>query len=129
MTRLLRLRIERPEIGWGDWKLVATRSPHVLALLYRWRGTGVLCLHNFDERPHEVTLPLGEDADRLVDLIGDDHSHAGRGGAHRLSLEAYGYRWYALGRPDAVPQRRFGEYGPAGACGDEDPAREEARMA
>ena len=109
MTRLLRLRIECPEIGWGDWKLVATRSPHVLALLYRWRGTGVLCLHNFDERPHEVTLPLGEDADRLVDLIGDDHSHAGRGGAHRLSLEAYGYRWYALGRPDAVPQRRFGE--------------------
>ena len=56
MTRLIRLRIECPEIGWGDWKLVATRSPHVLALLYRWRGTAVLCLHNFDEQPHEVTL-------------------------------------------------------------------------
>ena len=48
MARLIRLRIECPEIGWGDWKLVATRSPHVLALLYRWRGTAVLCLHNFD---------------------------------------------------------------------------------
>ena len=99
MTRLIRLRIECPEIGWGDWRLVATRSPHVLAVLYRWRGTAVLCLHNFDEQPHEVTLRLGEEADRLVDLIGDNHSPAARGGAHRLSLDAYSYRWYASAGP------------------------------
>jgi maltose alpha-D-glucosyltransferase/alpha-amylase len=109
MTRMIRLRIECPEIGWGAWKLVATRSPYVLALLFRWRGAAVLCVHNFDEQPHEVTVRLaGEDADRLVDLIGDDHVRAGRGGAYRLSLDAYGYRWYAVGAPDAVPQRRVG---------------------
>ncbi len=107
MTRMIRLRIECPEIGWGAWKLVATRSPHVLALLFRWRGSAVLCAHNFDEHPHEVTVRLaGEDADRLVDLIGDDHVRVGRGGAYRLSLDAYGYRWYAVGSPDAAPQRR-----------------------
>ena len=107
MTRMIRLRIECPEIGWGDWKLVATRSPYVLAMLYRWRGSALLCMHNFDEQPHEVTLRLeGEDADRLVDLISEEHSQAGRGGAHRISLDAYGYRWYAVGRPEAGPQRR-----------------------
>jgi maltose alpha-D-glucosyltransferase / alpha-amylase len=109
MTRMIRLRIECPEIGWGDWKLVPTRSPHVLAVLFRWRGSAVLCVHNFDEKPHEVTLRLtGEGADRLVDLIGEDHASAGRGGAHRLSLDAYGYRWFAVGRPEAGPQRRTG---------------------
>ena len=110
MTRLIRLRIECPEIGWGSWKVVPTRSPNVLALLYRWRGASVLCVHNFDEHPHEVTLRLADEgADRLVDLIGDDHSRSGPDGVHRLSLDAYGYRWYAVGRPDAVPQRRVGD--------------------
>jgi hypothetical protein len=26
---------------------------------------------------------------------------------HRVSLDAYGYRWYAVGRPEAGPQRRI----------------------
>ena len=108
MTRMIRLRTQCPEIGWGDWKLVPTRSQHVLAVLYRWRGSALLCVHNFDEQPHEVTLRLaGEDADRLVDLISEDHSVGARDGVHRVSLDAYGYRWYSVGRPEAVPQRRI----------------------
>ncbi len=109
MTRLIRLRTQCPEIGWGEWKQIATRSPHVLALLYRWRGSAVLCVHNFDEQPHEVVLRLeGEaGADRLVDLIVDDHSES-RGGTHRISLDALGYRWFGLGRADAAPRRRTG---------------------
>ena len=107
ITRLIRLRIECPEIGWGDWKAVPTRSPHVLALLYRWRGSAVLCVHNFDERPHEVTLRLeGEDARRLVDLIHEEHSGADRSGRHRLALEAHGYRWFSVGTSDPSPRRR-----------------------
>ena len=107
ITRLVRLRIECPEIGWGDWKAVPTRSPHVLALLYRWRGSAVLCVHNFDERPHEVTLRLeGEDARRLVDLIHEEHSGADRSGRHRLALEAHGYRWFSVGTSDPSPRRR-----------------------
>jgi maltose alpha-D-glucosyltransferase/alpha-amylase len=107
MTRMIRLRIECPEIGWGDWRPVATRSPHVLALLYRWRGSAVLCVHNFDERPHEVTLRLAEgETRRLVDLIHEDHSDADPRGRHRLSLDAHGYRWFSVGRADPAPRRR-----------------------
>jgi maltose alpha-D-glucosyltransferase / alpha-amylase len=66
-------------------------------------------VHNFDEKPHEVTLRLTDDnADRLVDLTGDDHALARRKGVHRISLDAFGYRWYAVGRPEAGPQRRTG---------------------
>jgi maltose alpha-D-glucosyltransferase/alpha-amylase len=107
ITRLIRLRIECPEIGWGDWKPVPTRSPHVLALLYRWRGSAVLCVHNFDEQPHEVTLRLeDEDARRLVDLIHEEHSDADRSGRHRLALEAHDYRWFSVGTSDPSPRRR-----------------------
>jgi maltose alpha-D-glucosyltransferase/alpha-amylase len=48
----------------------------------------------------------GDDDGRLVDLIHDDHSEADARGRHRLSLDALGYRWYAVGRPDAAPHRR-----------------------
>ena len=107
MTRMIRLRIECPEIGWGDWRPVATRSPHVLALLYRWRGSALLCVHNFDEHPHEVTLKLEDDESRrLVDLIQEDHADADARGRHRLSLDAHGYRWFSVGRPDPAPRRR-----------------------
>jgi maltose alpha-D-glucosyltransferase/alpha-amylase len=109
MTRMIRLRTECPEIGWGDWELVGTRSPHVLAIRYEWRGTSLLCVHNFDEHPHDVTIRLraGDDP-RLVNLIDEETTEAGPGGAYRLSLDALGYRWYAVGRPDAAPHRRVG---------------------
>jgi maltose alpha-D-glucosyltransferase / alpha-amylase len=108
MRSLIRLRTECPEIGWGEWEQVATRSPHVLAIRYEWRGTTVLCVHNLDEHPHDVTIRLkpGDDP-RLVDLMHGERLE-GRKGAHRLSLDALGYRWYAVGRPDAAPHRRFG---------------------
>jgi maltose alpha-D-glucosyltransferase / alpha-amylase len=107
ITRMIRLRIECPEIAWGEWKPLPTRSPHVLALLYRWRGNSVLCVHNFDEQPHEVTLRLADEGiDRLVDLIHEDHSEGGRNGVHTLSLDAYGYRWFGVGRADPAPRRR-----------------------
>lgn len=106
MTRMIRLRTQCPEIGWGECEPVPTRSPHVLALLYRWRGSAVLCVHNFDEQPHEVTLRLrGEDADRLVGLLDDDGSEA-RDGQHRVALDALGYSWFSLGRSDAAPRKR-----------------------
>jgi hypothetical protein len=56
--------------------------------------------------PHDVTLRLGEGDDRLVDLMDEDRSD-GPGGVHRVSLDALGYRWYAVGRPDAAPHRRI----------------------
>jgi maltose alpha-D-glucosyltransferase/alpha-amylase len=110
MTRMIQLRIECPQIGWGDCLLVSTRSEHVLALLYRWRGSAVLCVHNFDDQPHDVTVTLPEqEGERLIDLIDDVDSKPARGGTHRLSLDAYGYRWYAVGHEHPSPRRRVSQ--------------------
>ncbi len=98
MRRMIRLRKECPEIGWGEWQILSTRTPSVLALIYRWRGDAVVCVHNFDERPHEVTLRLDDGgSDRLVSLLGEDETTADARGRHRVRLGAEGYGWYRLG--------------------------------
>jgi maltose alpha-D-glucosyltransferase/alpha-amylase len=93
-TRMIRLRKLCPEIGWGEWSIVAGGSSAVLALAYRWRDETVVCAHNVAEEPVEAVLRLG--GGRLVDLIEDDEIDARPGAAHRVPLEAYGYRWFRL---------------------------------
>ncbi len=92
--RIIRMRKECPEIGWGDWKIVSARNPSVLAIRYDWRGNAVLIVHNFAAEPRSVTLDAGEDT--LVSLLTDDHSRS-KSGKHRITLDAYGYCWYRVG--------------------------------
>ena len=44
--RIIRMRKEVPEIGWGDFAVIATRDPAVLAMRYDWRNNSVLFVHN-----------------------------------------------------------------------------------
>jgi len=105
--RMIRLRKECPEIGWGEWTLLATGSPHVLAMRYDWRGNSLVVVHNFAAEPQAVRLRPGvEGGERLVDLLVEEESRASGSGEHRLAIDAFGYRWfrvgdlnYALGRP------------------------------
>ncbi len=98
MRRLIRLRQECPEIGWGDWQTLKTGDPHVLAIRYDWRGNSVVVVHNFDEHACEVKIkPNVEGGERLVDLMVEDESRADGRGFHRIPLEAYGSRWYRAG--------------------------------
>ena len=98
MIRMIRLRKECPEIGWGDWELVRTNRPEVLAMLYHWRNTRLLCVHNLGHAPCEVRLSLAvEQGNRLANLIEQDEAIADDRGVHHLELEPYGYRWYRVG--------------------------------
>jgi maltose alpha-D-glucosyltransferase / alpha-amylase len=95
MTEMIRVRKECPEIGAGEWRMLATRDRHVLAVLYERSDGAVLCVHNFDEEPREVTLELAG-APRLRSLLGREGSHA-TNGKHALRLEPLGYEWYRPG--------------------------------
>jgi maltose alpha-D-glucosyltransferase/alpha-amylase len=107
MIRMIRLRTECPEIGWGECSIVPVRTPHVLAVLYRWRGNALLCLHNLDARPRGVVLRLeGEGASRLVSLLDGEERGADGRGSHRVDLDGYAYQWYRVGGPDAALRRR-----------------------
>jgi maltose alpha-D-glucosyltransferase/alpha-amylase len=65
---------------------------------YDWRGNSVVVVHNFASQPRAVRLRVGVDrGDRLVGLLGEEESRAGKTGVHRLALDAYGYKWYRVG--------------------------------
>jgi maltose alpha-D-glucosyltransferase/alpha-amylase len=106
--RIVRMRKEVPEIGWGDFKVIATPDPAVLVIRYDWRNNSVLFAHNLDEKPREVAFAAGvpgEAGKLLVNLLSEDHSQANGHGRHTLLLEAYGYRWYRVGGLDYLLKR------------------------
>ncbi len=106
--RIIRMRKEVPEIGWGDFELIATRQASVLAVRYDWRNNSVLFLHNFASTPKEVRFSsgiAGESGRVLINLLSEDHSQANPDGKHRVMLEAYGYRWYRVGGLDYLLTR------------------------
>jgi maltose alpha-D-glucosyltransferase / alpha-amylase len=106
--RIIRMRKEVPEVGWGDFKVIAARDPAVLVIRYDWRNNSVLFVHNLDEKPREVSLEVGlpgETGKLLVNLLSEDHSRANERGKHTLLLEAYGYRWYRVGGLDYLLKR------------------------
>lgn len=91
MERLIRMRKEVPEIGWGDFEVLRTNKTDVLAIQYDWRGNSVIAVHNLNANPTKVALIIGGD---LVNLLSNDHSAVNESGVHRILLEPYGYRWY-----------------------------------
>jgi maltose alpha-D-glucosyltransferase / alpha-amylase len=106
--RIIRMRKEIPEIGWGDFRIVQTRDPAVLAIRYDWRNNSVLFVHNLADVPREVAFDVGVSGKAgalLVNLLSEDHSRASQGSKHRVLLEAYGYRWYRVGGLDYLLRR------------------------
>ena len=105
--RIVRMRKEVPEIGWGDFAVLNVRDPAVLAMRYDWRNNSVVFLHNLHDEPREVVLDVGlEDQGKmLVNLLAEDHSKAEDSGKHRIVLEGYGYRWYRVGGLDYLLRR------------------------
>jgi maltose alpha-D-glucosyltransferase/alpha-amylase len=77
----------------------------VLALAYTWRGNIVVCVHNLDSEPHEISLRIPDERGRLLsNLIDIDESVADETRTHKLVIGAYGYRWYRVGGHDyALP--------------------------
>jgi maltose alpha-D-glucosyltransferase/alpha-amylase len=109
--RIIRMRKEVPEIGWGDFAVIPSDDPAVLVMRYDWRNNSVLFVHNLDGKPREVAFSVGltgENAPqggRLVNLLSEDHSQAGADGRHCLVIEPYGYRWYRVGGLDYLLRR------------------------
>ncbi|MGA9243877.1 MAG: alpha-amylase family protein [Silvibacterium sp.] len=99
MERIIRMRKEVPEIGWGDFSFASTRTEKVLAMRYVWRNNSVLFLHNLSADPREVRLSVRGDSEEsctLVNLLSDEHSYPDKRGTHHILCEPYGYRWFRI---------------------------------
>jgi maltose alpha-D-glucosyltransferase/alpha-amylase len=106
--RVIRMRKELPEIGWGEVEILDTGDDAVLGVRYDWHNNSALFLHNFAGDPHEIEFSAGlkgAACDVLVNVLSADHSHVQKNGRHIVSLEGYGYRWYRIGGLDDLLKR------------------------
>jgi len=106
--RIVRMRKEVPEVGWGDFEVLPVRDPAVLVMRYDWRNNSVLFVHNLSDTPREVDFSTGlegSEGRRLVNLLSENHSRAGEDGRHTLVLEPYAYRWFRVGGLDYLLKR------------------------
>jgi maltose alpha-D-glucosyltransferase / alpha-amylase len=106
--RIMRMRKEVPEIGWGSFAVLPSGTPEVLVLRYDWRNNAVLFVHNLAATRREIVLEIGVSAAEeqdLINLLSEDHSYRDDTGTHRIQLEPYGYRWYRVGGLDYLLKR------------------------
>jgi maltose alpha-D-glucosyltransferase / alpha-amylase len=108
IERIIRMRKEVPEIGWGSFTVLPSGTPKVLVLRYDWRNNAVLVIHNLAPMPLEIRLDLKSDTAQegnLINLLAENHSYADNRGRHHIVLEPYGYRWYRIGGLDYLLKR------------------------
>jgi maltose alpha-D-glucosyltransferase/alpha-amylase len=107
MERLIRMRKEAPEVGWGDYSVLDVEESGILAIRYDWRNNAVLIVHNLNENPVEVTIDPGlkDGGDLLIDIADGTDSRADAAGRHCLYLDGYAYKWFRVGGLDYLLKR------------------------
>jgi maltose alpha-D-glucosyltransferase/alpha-amylase len=106
MERIIRMRKELPEIGWGDYRVLDT-SPGVLALRYDWQEHVSVFVHNLQDCRMEVAIAPGDEpraTGRLTCVLTQESYEPEEDGAYAVVLEPYGYRWLRAGGLDELPQ-------------------------
>jgi maltose alpha-D-glucosyltransferase / alpha-amylase len=104
--RMIRVRKECPEISWGNFVVLRTNVPKVLAIRYDWRNTSLVTLHNFSNAKQTVKLKVDTPTDGLlVEVFDGHHSKAQNDGLHRVAMDPHAWRWYRVGGADNVLER------------------------
>jgi glycosidase len=97
VRRLIRVRRETPEFGWGTSTLIETADPAVFAHRVEWQDSAVIAIHNLGSRAATAELDLGPGATGVHDLLADTEEPARRGRL-TVALEGYGGRWLRVRR-------------------------------
>jgi maltose alpha-D-glucosyltransferase/alpha-amylase len=98
VEKMIRVRKEHHELGWGAWKAIDGDDPRVLAIRSEYDGRVAVAVHNFSHTPCETALDLPRDEVRsLFEVLSNgEHPPLDRRSG-RLQLEGYGYRWFRVG--------------------------------
>jgi maltose alpha-D-glucosyltransferase/alpha-amylase len=103
--RVIRARKECPEISWGDFVVLRTNVPQVLAVRYDWRDTSLVTFHNFSSAKQRVDVKIGCARDGLLIEVFDGRHSKARNGAHHFEMDGYAWRWFRVGGPDNALRR------------------------
>jgi maltose alpha-D-glucosyltransferase/alpha-amylase len=104
--RIIRMRKQCPEISWGDFAVLRTNVPEVLAIRYEWRDTALMTFHNFSSAKQKVRVRLASAGEgMLVEVFDGRHSQARNDGFHHIEMDPYAWRWFRAGGADNVLDR------------------------
>jgi len=103
--RIIRMRKEVPEVGWGDFAVIPMRNPAILVMRCAWRNNSVIFVHNFDAEPHEFSFDPRVEGEHATYWSCSVPTTADNDAKHRLVIEGYGYRWYRIGGLDYLLRR------------------------
>jgi trehalose synthase len=96
MEKLIRIRRETPEFGWGTVTLLETDAPSIFAHRCEWQDSTVIAVHNLGDANAKASLDLGKGIRGITDLIeARDHALSKKGKLD-VELGAYGYLWLKL---------------------------------
>jgi hypothetical protein len=92
---LIRVYRECPELGWGEFSLLACDTPSVLAHQVSWEDRTLVVLHNLAGEPVRATAQLasGRGPVELAEPLGTRTALADRDGRLRVPLDGYGSLW------------------------------------
>ncbi|MFJ9624033.1 alpha-amylase family protein [Streptomyces sp. NPDC101181] len=107
MRTLIEHYRESPELAWGDYQVIDTDDPGVLAHLSSLTDGAVLVLHNFSDRSltASVEVPGLKGGRLLTDVFTRDTVKSAAAGLVDVALEPYGYRWLRINTPLDDPDR------------------------
>ncbi|HEX2055727.1 MAG TPA: alpha-glucosidase C-terminal domain-containing protein, partial [Nitrospiraceae bacterium] len=99
VKRLITLRRQCPEWGWGSCHVVQTGEPGIFAHYADWKGRRVLAVHNLSDKAAQVRLDREPDT-RLTPLLSNNPTAPSPDSA-KIEVEPYGCRWYREERRDS----------------------------
>jgi maltose alpha-D-glucosyltransferase/alpha-amylase len=98
--RLIRLRKECPELGWGRFRLLPTAERAVFAHRSDWDDRAIVAVHNLSGAPVRASFALGEghEIEALRGLFRDEELRPAGDGSVELELEPHAPRWFRARR-------------------------------
>jgi maltose alpha-D-glucosyltransferase/alpha-amylase len=97
MKRLIMVRKNCMEIGWGAPKVIKSNLHHVLVHSYDWQGNTLVFAHNLSAKPCKFSLTSRKFHPRqFVDIFSDSDYEPTQEHTTQVELERYGYRWFRV---------------------------------
>jgi maltose alpha-D-glucosyltransferase/alpha-amylase len=109
VERMIRLRKEHPEFGFGDCAILDADDPAVFGIRASWLANTTIAVHNLADRPARIRVSLPDDeASHLLDALGGDRFECRPDGTVEVALEPYAFRWLRVRRGpiEAAPAKR-----------------------
>ena len=94
MTKLVKERKDCPEFGYGNYKIIPSGSPRVLAIRYTYLGKTIVTLHNFSNKKQQVKLFV--QGKSITDLLDSKTEIDLQNHQSTIALKGYGYKWFRV---------------------------------